>query len=235
MNILITGASKGIGYELTKQFAKDTTNKIVVMARSQELLSQLKEECKKYYLNNIHIYSVDFLSDDFTLQLKKIFTEQSCHFDIVINNAGILINQPFLTTNKKQIEITFKVNYIAPVEIIKLAIANANREKSCHIINIGSMGGFQGSVKFPGLSMYSASKSALANLTESLAEEYKDTNIKFNCLALGSVQTEMLSKAFPNYEAQLSPKQLALFVVDFSVNGHQYFNGKIIPVSKNTP
>jgi NAD(P)-dependent dehydrogenase (short-subunit alcohol dehydrogenase family) len=104
-----------------------------------------------------------------------------------------------------------------------------------HIVNISSMGGFQGTVKFPGLAAYSSSKAALVNFTELFAEEYKETSIKMNCLCLGAVQTEMLEQAFPGYVAPTSPSDMASYIVDFSFNGSKYFNGKILPVSSTTP
>jgi NAD(P)-dependent dehydrogenase (short-subunit alcohol dehydrogenase family) len=97
------------------------------------------------------------------------------------------------------------------------------------------MGGFQGSAKFKGLSLYSASKGALAILTECMAEEFKEKNINVNCLALGSVQTEMLAKAFPGYKAQSSPAEMAEFIANFALNAYKQINGKIIPVSASTP
>ena len=232
MNILITGASKGIGAELVKQFAANPKNKIIAIARSKELLSNLKEYCAENFNNTIQVYSIDFLAEDFTKVLKNIISNHI--FDIVINNAGYLLNKPFTEYSQQEIENTFKINTYAPIQVCQQVISQ-NLPKPCHIINIGSMGGYQGSVKFPGLSIYSASKAALANLTECLAEEYKETSIKINCLALGSVQTEMLNNAFPGYQAQLTPQQIAKYIVEFSINGQHYFNGKILPISKTTP
>ena len=97
------------------------------------------------------------------------------------------------------------------------------------------MGGFQGSAKFAGLSAYSSSKAAVVGLTECLAEELKDKDIFVNCLAIGAVQTEMLSEAFPGYEAPVSPKQMAEYIFDFAIKGSQFYNGKILPVSSSTP
>ncbi len=97
------------------------------------------------------------------------------------------------------------------------------------------MGGVQGSEKFQGLSLYSASKAALAVFTECLAEELKTHNVKANALALGAVQTEMLSHAFPTYKAPLQASEMADYIADFALNGHQYYNGKILPVSLSTP
>jgi NAD(P)-dependent dehydrogenase (short-subunit alcohol dehydrogenase family) len=75
----------------------------------------------------------------------------------------------------------------------------------------------------------------LSGLTECLAEELNGKNIFVNCLALGSVQTEMLSAAFPGYKAPLKAQEMAEFVCQFALTGHRYFNGKILPVSSTTP
>jgi NAD(P)-dependent dehydrogenase (short-subunit alcohol dehydrogenase family) len=104
-----------------------------------------------------------------------------------------------------------------------------------HILNISSMGGFQGSMKFAGLSAYSTSKAALCSFTELFSEEYKETKLAMNCLCLGAVQTEMLQEAFPGYEAPTTPDQMAVFIVDFALNGNRFFKGKILPVSLSTP
>lgn len=235
MNILITGASKGIGCELVKQFAQNTDNKIVAFARNKDELNKLKSFCETNYENNIYVYSIDFLDDSFAELLKEVLLNHQYHFDIIINNAGYLLNKSFSEYDVSHIRDTYQVNTFAPIQIIQEGTKYLNKEKICHIINISSIGGFQGSIKFPGLSIYSSSKAALANLTECLAEEFRETNIKVNCLALGSVQTEMLNKAFPDYKAQLAPGQIANYIVDFSLNGQNYFNGKIIPVSVTTP
>lgn len=235
MNILITGASKGIGFEIVRQFAKDSSNNIVVLSRDLELLQQLKAVCKEESDNNIHIYSIDFLSSCFVEGFRKILKRHDAHFDIIINNAGCLINKPFVETTQLEINNIYQVNVFAPILILQILIPLLDSNKQCHIINIGSMGGFQGSVKFPGLSIYSSSKSALANLTECLAEEFKEKKIKINCLALGSVQTEMLKNAFPDYEAQVSAKEMAAYIVQFSMQSPIYINGKVIPVSSSTP
>ena len=104
-----------------------------------------------------------------------------------------------------------------------------------HVVIISSMGGIQGSVKFPGLSAYSSSKAAVINLTELLAEEYKESGPSFNVLALGAVQTEMLQEAFPGYKAPTTPSEMARFIGDFAFTGNKFFNGKILQVSNSTP
>jgi NAD(P)-dependent dehydrogenase (short-subunit alcohol dehydrogenase family) len=97
------------------------------------------------------------------------------------------------------------------------------------------MGGVQGSSKFAGLAAYSSSKGALITLTELLAEEFKETGPSFNALAFGAVQTEMLEEAFPGYIAPLSADQMGAYLLNFALTGHQFFNGKVLPVSSGTP
>ena len=235
MNVLITGASRGIGFELVKQFAANRSSQIIALARDYEALQVLKDFCKEEYENNIHIYSIDFLSDSLSDDLGKIFKDHKCHFDIVINNAGYLINKPFIETSHSDVESIYKINVFSPVAILQRVFSFLDENTKCHVVNIGSMGGVQGSVKFPGLSIYSSSKAALANLTECLAEEYKDKNIFINCLCLGSVQTAMLSRAFPGYVAQLSPEDMASYIYGFSIQEPMVMNGKIISVSNVTP
>ncbi len=233
MNVLITGASKGIGAELVKQFAAESNNNIIAISRASDKLNQLSQYCEKQYENKIHIYSIDFLSGNFQSNIEEVL-EKHKYFNVVINNAGYLLNKPLTKYTTEEIENIFKINTYAPVYICQ-QIMSLNQNQPCHVINIGSMGGYQGSSKFPGLSIYSSSKAALANLTECLAEEYKDTSIKFNCLALGSVQTEMLENAFPNYKGQVTALEMAEYIYQFAINGHKYYNGKVIPVSKSTP
>ena len=104
-----------------------------------------------------------------------------------------------------------------------------------HVVTVSSMGGIQGSMKFPGLSAYSSSKGAVITLTELLAEEYKTTGPQFNVLALGAVQTEMLKEAFPDYEAPTTALEMANYIFDFALTGNKYYNGKVLQVSNSTP
>ncbi|UCG28027.1 MAG: SDR family oxidoreductase, partial [Bacteroidales bacterium] len=157
------------------------------------------------------------------------------HIDVLINNAGYLHAVSFEETESSEAGQMASTNFLAPAELIRKTIPLLGKAGPSHIVNISSMGGIQGSVKFRGLAFYSATKSALATLTECLAEEYKDQRIFFNCLAFGAVQTEMLSEAFPGYCAPITSAEAARFVVDFALTGYRYFNGKILPVSVTTP
>lgn len=229
MNVLITGGSRGIGWELIKLFSENSYT-IYIVSSNKEKLSRLLNE------TNIQaeVVQVNFLDEGLEQNIEQIFIDWNVKFDIVINNAGLLVNQPFNKSNTQAAINLYKVNYLAPLFICK-QILGGYVGQNCHILNIGSMGGVQGSVKFSGLSLYSSTKAALANLTECLAEEYKETTTKINCLALGSAQTEMLEEAFPGYQSQVSAKQMANYIFDFAVNGNKLFNGKIIPVAVTTP
>jgi len=231
LNIIITGASRGIGFETTKILSQDADHHLVVISRNIEKLKVLKEECKSINPNT-KVFPVEFdlESSDFEKQLLPKILKHISSVDILLNNAGVLINKPFQELSQKDFHKTFDVNFFSIIKLIQVLIPLMEK-RSSSIVNISSMGGFQGSKKFSGLSAYSASKAALAILTECLAEELKEINIAVNCLALGAADTEMLQQAFPGYKAPLSAGQMARFIADFCINGHKYYNGKIIPVS----
>jgi short-subunit dehydrogenase len=234
MNVLITGCSRGIGYALAKEFVSRVRNiKLILISRSEVRLMQLKEECIQIS-KEAEILPLAFDLNDLS---KGGFPEllENVPVDIVINNAGVLIKRNFQELNEKEMIQMIKTNLILPAILIQ-KIASVKRDtKPCHIVNIGSMAGFQGSVKFPGMSIYGASKAGLASLTESLAVEFKEKNIYVNCLAIGAVQTDMLEEAFPGYKAPVSAEQMASFIAEFAINGHQFFNGKVLPVAISTP
>ncbi len=224
-NIVITGTSSGIGFEMAKQFAQ-AGHKVLAVSRNIEPLINLNSK-------NITAISVDITEK---VQLKKIKNYINQHWekvDILINNAGFLVNKPFFKLDTQDFLDVYKVNVFGMAQLIRLLMPFF--KKGSHVVNISSMGGLRGSLKFPGLAAYSSSKGAVNTLTELLAEEYKDTQISFNALALGAVQTEMLNKAFPNYKAQTSAKDMAAYIVNFALTAQKYFNGKIIEVSTTTP
>lgn len=237
MNIVITGASKGIGYQLVKIFAENKNNTIVALARNHALLKKLKNECIEQSSSGNVIPLPFDLEDPHRVkeQLKKEMLQHINSIDILINNAGYLVNKPFEELSIEDMEKSLHINMISPAVLIQEFVPLLKQSTHAHVVNISSMGGFQGSSKFPGLSIYSSSKAAIASLTECLAEEYKDQNITFNALALGAVNTEMLAAAFPNLKAPLKADEMAAFISDFAINGHKYFNGKILPVNLSNP
>lgn len=223
-NIVILGASQGIGAALVEVFAKDPSNKVIALARQVELMKDLFKQ------ENVFAYKLDLL-DNVHEQIDQLKLPDS--IDILINNAGLLINKPFETITHQDFHNSYQVNVIGIMEATQALLPLL--KDGAHIVNISSMGGFQGSLKFAGLTAYSTAKAALCAFTEMFAEEYKATNIHMNCLCLGAVQTEMLAQAFPGYEAPTSPEQMANFIANFAEHSGQLLNGKIIPVSASNP
>ncbi len=227
MNIIITGASRGIGFETAQLFANNNCQ-VFCLTRNTETLENLNHP-------NLHIVFTDLTSTaSIDTALHFIKNKVNC-IDVLINNAGSIVNKPYDKIDYQELEIVYKVNVFAPYYLTQQLLFLMGKRSKAHVINISSMGGFQGASKFAGLTAYSSSKAALCGLTECLAEELKDKNISVNCLALGAVQTEMLEEAFPGYEAPVKPEQMANYIYNFALTGHQFFNGKILPVSSSTP
>ncbi|MEY3237406.1 MAG: hypothetical protein RI883_1507 [Bacteroidota bacterium] len=225
--IVVVGASRGIGKELVEKFASDPSNTVFALSRNLQKMQDIFA-----HLSNVRAVEFD-LSKNVAEQAKVIF-ENINQIDILINNAGKLVNKPFTELTHEDISICYQVNVVGVMETTQAAVPKMI-DNGGHIVNISSIGGFQGSVKFAGLSAYSTSKAAVCSFTELFAEEYKDTKIKMNCLCLGAVQTEMLEEAFPGYEAPVSASKMADYITDFALTGNQWMNGKIIPVSLSTP
>ncbi len=233
MNIVLTGASSGIGFETALEFTLHTANKVVCIARSADKLRKLLEIAKGINPDcTLLPVEFDIVNDEYAA-LIPFLQQRLGTVDILINNAGALLNKPFLETTAAEMSEMLESNVLGHFNMIQQVLPLM--PSGSHIVNIGSMGGFQGSVKFPGLSAYYASKGALHTLTECLAFELAGRGVKVNCLALGSAQTEMLEKAFPGYQSPVMAFEMGKYVADFALTGHKYFNGKIIPVAVTTP
>jgi NAD(P)-dependent dehydrogenase (short-subunit alcohol dehydrogenase family) len=234
MNIIITGASRGIGAEIVKILCKHKGNHIIALSSNGEALRKLAAECLKLNPDaKVKPVEFDLVQYDFYPFLLQKIEKIFLNCDILINNAGRLVNKPLEKMEFQDFDTVFNVNVKSAYFLTQLLLPAMN--KGSHIVNISSMGGVQGSKKFRGLTAYSSSKGALAILTETLAEELLDREISVNCLALGATQTEMLEKAFPGLKALQTPLQIAQFISDFAVTGHRFFNGKVIPVSNTVP
>jgi NAD(P)-dependent dehydrogenase (short-subunit alcohol dehydrogenase family) len=234
MNIIITGASSGVGFEAVIELIVTGKHKIIALARTQEKLEKLAEI--SLGLNpEATIYPIvfDIVHDDYTDLQQFINSNFDGTVDVLINNAGALVNKPFVELLETDFVEMLQSNFIGHVRIIQSLYPFM--PKGSHILNIGSMGGFQGSSKFAGLSAYSASKAALHTLTECLAQEFAEKGIAVNCLALGSAQTEMLEKAFPGYQSPVMAFEMGKYIADFALTGHKFFNGKVLPVALSTP
>lgn len=223
-NVIITGASRGIGLQLALRFAENGHR---VLALSRNIPDALLGN------PNITCLSLDITIEDDLEQVSHFLESTWKKTDILIHNAGCLVTKPFEDLSVNDFERVYRVNVFGVALLTQVCLPFM--EQGSHVVTISSMGGIQGSMKFPGLAAYSSSKGAVITLSELLAEEYKERGIAFNVLALGAVQTEMLEEAFPGYQAPLSAEKMAHYIFDFALNGNAYFNGKIIQVSSTTP
>jgi len=224
-NIIVTGASRGIGFELVNLLTEAGHN-VLALSRNIGTLDSIE-------INNLYALATDISNESHLKKVEAFVTENWQRVDIIIHNAGKLISKPFAETSTNDFLEVFKVNVFAVAELTRLLLPHL--VKGSHVVTISSMGGIQGSMKFPGLAAYSSSKGAVITLTELLAEEYKQQGISFNALALGAVQTEMLAEAFPDYKAPTTAKEMASYIVNFSLTGNQFYNGKVLQVSASTP
>lgn len=223
-NIIVTGTSRGIGYELALQFANAGNQ---VLAISRKTPKSLLEH------QNVTCLSIDLADESALSEVESFLSSTWKKVDAVVHNAGALLLKPFAETTQSDFESIYKVNVFAVANLTRICLPYL--QKGSHVVTISSIGGVRGSLKFAGLAAYSSSKGAVITLTELLAEEYKERGISFNVLALGSVQTEMLNEAFPGYQAPISAEGMATYIYDFTLNGNKYFNGKVLEVSSTNP
>lgn len=227
-NIIITGASRGIGRELAKIHLQNGNN-VLVVSRNLKKLETLKAFENHSVCRCLSLDLANFSALD---EIASVVADWE-NIDVLYNNAGFLVNKPFQEITEADLEQSMTVNYKAAFRIIQLLEHKMNQD--AHIVNITTMGAVQGSVKFPGLSSYSSSKAGIVTLTELLAEEFTEKQARINCVALGAVQTEMLEEAFPGYQAPISAVEMAEYLYDFGLNGHRFQNGKIVQLSTSTP
>lgn len=223
--VIITGTSRGIGFELAKRFA-DNNFQVLALSRNTDPLSELGH-------SNIKTLSVDLGNSSECNQVKTFLENDWKEVDILIHNAGFLINKPFENLTKEDFYSVYEVNVFGVAELTQICIPFL--KSGSHVVTISSIGGVQGSLKFPGLAAYSSAKGAVITLSELLAEEYKDRGIAFNVLALGAVQTEMLEEAFPGYQAPVSAVEMADYIFNFSTTANKFYNGKVLSVSGSNP
>lgn len=224
-HIIITGTSRGIGFEMVKLFAK-AGHQVLALSRNEKPIQNLK-------LKNVTAFSFDLSDADAYKKVEDFIDSGWEQVDVLINNAGALLNKPFSEISMNEFEQIYKTNVFGVAELTRKVIPFMKKES--HVVTISSMGGVQGSMKFPGLAAYSSSKAAVITLTELLAEEYKETGPSFNVLALGAVQTEMLEEAFPGYMAPTTALEMAEYICNFALTGSKYYNGKMLQVSNSTP
>lgn len=231
MNIIVNGGTRGIGKEIALILAADKSNRLLVTGRTEKALEKLSGEAKN---KNIFTFRLDLSRFDTQQRsFHKTVSSAMKNVDILINTAGSLVVKDFMKISNEEAREMMETNFFGPASVIRVLLPLM--KKGTHIVNISSMGGFQGSAKYKGLSYYSASKAAISCLTECLADEFSSKGISVNCLALGAVQTEMFEEAFPGSRAPVAADEIAEFIADFALKGNKYFNGKVLPVAVGNP
>ncbi len=231
-NVVVTGAGRGMGRETAISLVVEHGCTVFALSRSEDALRSLADACTQGP-GNLQPVHLDIGQDDAPTQLLERL--EGTHLHGLIHNAGALLKGEMGKYAASEVEALFRTNVVVPLLLSQALAPLLGGDPPGHIVHIGSMGGFQDSVKFPGLVAYSASKAALACVAQCLAEEFKDQGIRSNCLAMGAVDTEMLRAAFPGYVAPTSAAAMGAFVARFVLEGHSVFNGKVLPVAVSTP
>ncbi len=223
--IVITGTSRGIGLEMVKILAEQG-HKIYALSRNSKPTQDLNHK-------NVFSYVYDMTDSDAAKIFARELQAREDQIDALVHNAGRFDQSSLADYDLDRFKAVYEVNVFGVVALTQALLPFMHSKT--HVLSMSSMGGVQGSMKFAGLSAYSSSKAALVGLTELWAEEFKENGPRFNALALGAVQTEMLDEAFPDYKAPLTAYEMAVYAVEFALNGHRYYNGKCLQVSSSTP
>lgn len=229
--IVVTGAGRGVGFATVQALVRDQGRRVLAISRNAEALQRLQQESGGEA--HVQILPLDIASPGAAQRIKEAVAGR--RVAALVHNAGLLHSRPMGQHQRSDLERLYAVNVFAPLEISQALVNELDGTPAGHILHIGSMGGFQDSAKFTGLVAYSASKAALACMAQCLAEEFKDRGIRSNCLALGSVDTEMLREAFPDFKSNMTAEAMGSFVARFALEGHLLFNGKVLPVATTTP
>ncbi|MBK8339166.1 MAG: SDR family oxidoreductase [Flavobacteriales bacterium] len=229
--VIVTGAGRGIGRQTALSLCRDHGASVLAVGRNEDHLRHLVAETAGMQ-GALRTIQVDLTSANAIPAI--IAALGGDRVSGLVNNAGLLMRRSFGNWTMADLEEVFRVNAHLPFMLAQ-ALCGHFTDPRAHVVNIASMGGFQGAAKFPGLAGYSASKAALVGYTECLAEEMKQHGVHCNCLALGAVDTEMFREAFPEYQAPVSATEVGKFIARFALEGHNLFNGKVLPLALSTP
>lgn len=226
VQVVVTGAGKGIGFTLCEVFSALGCE---VVAISRQLKPSFKGQ-------NIYHVQADIANVEATAsQIDKLFPGDHSTLKVLIHNAGVLINKPFEMLTFEEMTTMNGVNYLYPMYLTQKLMPWLRKSKHAHTLYIGSMGGFQGSLKYPGLTVYGSTKAGGAGFIEGLASEFRGSGLYFNALSLGAVQTDMLKEAFPLLEESLDVETICNWIAKFALEGFKVMNGQNLPISLGNP
>ncbi|MEO6734546.1 MAG: SDR family oxidoreductase [Ferruginibacter sp.] len=185
-SVLITGTSKGIGFETVLSFARGGY-KVFATMRNLETSASLKKYVADESLTVI-IYKMDVDSDESVKHCIETIIKEHGNIDVLVNNAGIERHGSVEELSMADFKAIMETNYFGVIRCIQAVLPQMRANKNGCIINVGSV---SGKIACTPLSAYSASKYALEALTESLAQEVKPYNIRVSLIQPGIIDTKM--------------------------------------------
>ena len=216
---LITGGGRGIGAATAEALARKGAHVIVASRTEAELAATVARLRAAGLSASSHVLDV---ADD--AAVAAAFARIAAEFgrlDILVNNAAIIASSPFAEMAMADWDRLMAVNLRGAALCARQAF-RLMRERGGSIVNVSSLGGVPGTEKFPGYVAYTVSKFALTGLTEVLAAEGKERNIRINGVAPGAVDTDMLRKAAPHLRTRTTPAEVAkviAFLCDSTESG----------------
>ncbi len=233
----ITGGSRGIGKAISERFAKEGYNIVINFKENVNRAEELKVELESKYNVEVMLVKADLSNENSIIQMVDKIIDKYKKIDVLINNAGIVIDKEFDERTVKDWTETIKVNLIAPFLLTKLIGNKMFEEKSGTIINISSTNGIN--TYYPSSVDYDASKSGLISLTYDSAVQYSPY-VRVNCVAPGWVNTEMnmdLEEDFVKDETEKilvkrfgEPKEIANVVYFLASKEASFINSEVIKV-----
>ncbi|XP_032685981.1 farnesol dehydrogenase-like [Odontomachus brunneus] len=191
---LVTGASVGIGAQISKALAEKGM-KVIAVARRLDKLEELAASIKREFKTDIYTMVCDVRKEEDILKVFKWANDKLGGVDVLINNAGVLKNEPIIDGSTENYRMIMDVNVIAIAICSREFVRSIKKRKTCgHIVNINSLAGhFAESILLP-LSVYCASKYAVTGMSHSLRNEIANEQLKIKVTSLspGAVDTDML-------------------------------------------
>ncbi len=200
LNILITGASGGIGTSLSKAFTSTKAN-LFLLGSSEDKIAKLRDELPS--TENINFFSVDLSKRENVTNFCDSIIEKYGGISVVINNAGITEDNLFIRMSDSSWDKVFAINLDASMIICRKFIRGMMKNKWGRIVNISSVVASMGN---PGQSNYVAAKGALNGLTKSIALEVATRGITVNCISPGFIDTAMTAKLTDDQKLKITER-----------------------------
>lgn len=236
-NVLITGGTRGIGEAISREFAKKGYNLIINYVNSKEKAEKLKNELEEKYNINVLTVQADLADEKAIKNMVDKAIDKFAKIDVLVNNAGIIIDKEFEEKTIEDWKQTLNINLIAPFILTKLIGKEMVKNKSGAIINISSINGIN--TYHPSSVDYDASKSGLISLTFDSAVEFSPY-VRVNCIAPGWVDTEMnkdLSEDYVKEEIERilvrrfgRPEEIAKVATFLASDDASFINSTVIKV-----